>query len=99
MTAKQKPDLNLLCDQTLRGFNNAEVRASQFRGRNLQDLSIANKEDFFAVLGLDVLLDANATPHLLEINAHPSFSVTFSYETKDGGIEYCESPVDEEVKE
>ena len=60
---------------------------------------MARKEDFFAVLGLDVLLDSDATPHLLEINAHPSFSVTFSYETKPGITEYCESPIDEEVKE
>ena len=37
------PDLNLICNKTLRGFNNAEVRSMQYSSKNLQDLCLARK--------------------------------------------------------
>jgi len=37
-------------------------------------------QNFFHVIGFDILLDEDGNPHLLEINANPSMDITFKYD-------------------
>lgn len=36
----------------------------------------------FHVLGVDILLDEQCEPHLMEINAHPSMNIMFEEKTQ-----------------
>jgi tubulin polyglutamylase TTLL11 len=51
----------------------------------------------FHILGVDVMIDDNLTPWILEINANPSFSIDATSESKKLK-KYVISPIDLHVK-
>lgn len=51
----------------------------------------------FHILGVDVMLDSDGIPWILEINANPSLNIEATSETKRTG-EFTVSPIDLHVK-
>ncbi len=51
----------------------------------------------FHIIGVDVMLDSEGIPWILEINANPSFNISAASETKKKG-EFTVSPIDLHVK-
>jgi len=50
-------------------------------------------------MGIDVILDNNCKPWLLEINANPSLSIEHLVDEEDENSESIISPVDKLIKE
>ena len=53
---------------------------------------------FFQILGLDILLDEDLNPWILEINDHPSMNIYLEKDFMGGGVEKTISEIDLYVK-